>query len=210
MKFNEFLGLYAQLPFIDSRSFNKFDNPSHIRRQVNYWLKKGYLIKLKKGFYIFSEPFSRTKVSPFVLANYMVSPSYISLETALNYYNLIPEKITSYTSITTKKTGSIKNPLGIFSYFHIKIELFYGFTKKQDNKFDFFIASPEKAVLDYFYFKGIPSDYDAFEEIRFQNLEVLNLKNLDEFSNVYNQKVRNTAIKFIEYCKMVTGKYQKL
>lgn len=211
MRFEEFLKFYAPRVFIDSKTFTYFDKPQDIRRQVNYWLKKGFLIKLKKGIYIFSEEFRKQKVSGFLISNYLISPSYISLETALGYYGLIPEKITTFTAITTRKTTRIKNPLGVFLYTNIKKELFFGFTKKKEDDYDFFIAEPEKAILDYFYFKKqISGSDEEFEELRFQNIELLEPKKLLTYAERYNQRVLKIAKAFIEWCGSNLKSYHKL
>src|SRR3989338_1885568 len=73
-----------------------------IRIQLSRFAKRGLLAKLKKGLYVFD----LSKVDEFIVANQLYYPSYISMETALNYYGIIPDvpqTITSVTSITTKK-----------------------------------------------------------------------------------------------------------
>lgn len=211
MRFEEFLKYYSERIIIDSKTFDNFSKPQDIRRQVNHWLKKGFLIKLKKGIYIFSNEFRKNDISGFLISNYLIIPSYISLETALGYYELIPEMITTFTAITTRKTTQIRNLLGVFSYSNIKKELFFGFTKKKEDNYDFFIAEPEKAILDYFYFrKEILGKEEEFEEIRFQNLETIDTEKLLKYAEKYNRRVLRATREFNKYCQKNFKIYKRL
>ena len=145
------------------------------------------------------------------IANYLVMPSYLSLEYALGYYDLIPEKVNVYTSLTTKKTQAFTNALGRFEYSSVKENLFFGFTKVSADNQDFFIALPEKAILDFFYFreyiKGSPGEFEAF---RFQNLEILKLKRFHKFSRVYPGRVRKAGRSFINFVRQEARAYSKI
>ncbi|MFA5363515.1 MAG: hypothetical protein WC335_09825 [Candidatus Omnitrophota bacterium] len=212
MKFEAFLNNFADNAIIDSSSFVMLDdNLADIRRQVSGWVKKGRLIQLKKGVYVFSDTYRKAAPSPRFIANYLVVPSYLSLEYALGYYGLIPEKVTVYSSLTTKKTQTFTNALGKFEYSSLKESLFFGFTKAVSENQDFFIALPEKAVLDFFYLrehiKGAPGEFEAF---RFQNLEILKLKRFHEFSRAYPGRVRKAVRSFIDFVKQETAAYVKI
>jgi len=118
--------------------------------QLRNWSKLDYLQRLKRGIYKLSD-FEIEE--PFILANFIYSPSYISLETALNYYSLIPDIPFQITSVTTLKTNNfdIKN-YGVFSYSHIQPDLFFGYeTIRGDKEYVYNIALPEKALFDYLY-----------------------------------------------------------
>jgi predicted transcriptional regulator of viral defense system len=212
MKFDEFLDNFGDNAIIDSSSFAMLNEKlADIRRQVSGWLKKGYLIQLKKGVYVFSDTYRKVVPSAPFIANYLVMPSYLSLEYALGYYDLIPEKVTVYTSLTTKKTQTFTNLLGKFEYSSVKESLFCGFTKISFNDQDCFIALPEKAILDLFYFRehiqGAPGE---FESLRFQNLEILKLKRFHEFSRVYPARVRKAGRSFIDFVKQEARAYLKI
>lgn len=212
MKFYTFLHNFGDNAIIDSSSFAMLDEKlADIRRQVSGWVKKGYLIQLKRGVYVFSDTYRKIAPSPRFIANYLVMPSYLSLEYALGYYDLIPEKVTVYSSLTTKKTQTFTNTLGRFEYCSVKERLFFGFTRASFNNQDFFIALPEKAVLDFFYFreqvKGAPGEFEAF---RFQNTEILKLKRFREFSREYPGRVRKAARSFIDFVKQEKKAYAKI
>ena len=209
MKFETFLQNFSESAVIDSSSFAMLDEKLlDIRRQVSGWVKKSYLLQLKKGVYIFNDTFRKETPSHRFIANYLVSPSYLSLEYALGYYDLIPEKVTVYSSVTTKKTQTFSNILGKFDYQSVKKSLFFGFTKADSVSHEFFIALPEKAVLDFFYLrediKGSPGEFEAF---RFQNLEIIKLKRFHEFSQVYPRRVKKAGREFIDFIRQESRAY---
>lgn len=212
MKFNEFVKIYQEAPLIDSSTFSLYnEKPQSLRRQVREWVKKDYLIPLKRGLYIFSSQWRKIQPSVLFMANFLVLPSYVSLEQALGFYQIIPEKVTVITSVTTKKTKIFKNLVGSFEYRSIKEDLFFGFKKEIDNNQEFFIALPEKALLDYFYLNNhFQGDFSELESLRLQNLEVLNIKLLETYGLKYNKRIRKIAEVLIEFVKKEKGKYRRL
>jgi predicted transcriptional regulator of viral defense system len=118
-------------------------------------LKRKEIITLKNGLYVSADFYNKNKDDisySFYLANILRKPSYVSSWTALQYYNLTTEVIHTITSITPKVTRAYKTKIGNFSYQSIKKELFSDFSSAK-GKFDFFIASPAKALFDLLYFK---------------------------------------------------------
>ena len=120
-------------------------------------------------------------------------------EYALSLYELIPETVMNITSVSTKKTAKFKNELGIFTYQTVKISSFRGFIQTEDNNgMKYFLAEPEKAVIDFIYFnlsKFNKNDKDIFESsYRFQNLQILNIKKLLFFTKLFNNKKLTTVI----------------
>jgi len=211
MKFTKFIEIYSKEPLIDSSTFSYYENEENLRRQVLEWVKKGYLLPLKKGIYILNEEYRKKEPSLYFIANFLVSPSYISLEYALNYYNLIPERTTVITSVTTKKTNSFENVLGKFEYRSVKNEMFQGFKKETEKKQDFFIAAPEKALVDYFYLNSqYEGNFGEFESLRLQNLERLNPERLNLYKKVSNARVSSIIEVLIEFIKHYKKEYQKL
>jgi hypothetical protein len=118
--------------------------------KIHELLKKGILAPVKKGLYIAGPQIKKTTSEPFLLANHIWGPSYVSLDSALSYYGFIPERVYGFTSVTVKETKSYKTPSGIFSYRH-QSPPYYAFGIRQmeilNNKYAL-IASPEKAVCD--------------------------------------------------------------
>lgn len=133
--------------------------------QLSLWVKKGYLIRLKNGIYAFARDAEKLKAE--YIAHLLYQPSYLSLESAMSGYGLIPEMVYARTSVTAKTTRTFDNFFGHFIYRHIKKELFWGYIPVSTPTGQYLEAEPEKAVLDYLYLNlaGIRSQED-FDGIR--------------------------------------------
>jgi predicted transcriptional regulator of viral defense system len=129
----------------------EYKNP---RVKINGLLKKGKIIRVKKGLYVFGHELAKGPYSKEVLANLIYGPSYISLEYALSFYGLIPERVEAITSITSKRKKLFNTPVGIFSYRYINPSIYsYGVTLYELDKYhSILIASKEKALSDMLYF----------------------------------------------------------
>lgn len=117
--------------------------------QLHQWTAKQDLIRLKKGLYIFAD--RQSDLEQFEIANILYQPSYISLESALFFYNFIPDVIMSTTSITTKTTRNFSNQFGHFIYQNLRPNLYFGYNVLPTKYGKILIAEPEKAILDYLY-----------------------------------------------------------
>ncbi|MCK4303498.1 MAG: hypothetical protein KAY24_04605 [Candidatus Eisenbacteria sp.] len=120
------------------------------RDKITNLLRKGLIIRVKKGIYVFGEAYRRQPVSREVLANLIYGPSYISLEYALQYHGLIPERVEAVTSVTSGRSRRFSTPLGQFSYRSIPMSaLQVGMDRVEiDRNRAFLIAIPEKALAD--------------------------------------------------------------
>ena len=108
--------------------------------------KSGELIRLKKDLYVSS----KSNISKELIANHLYGISYISLETALSHYGMIPERVYSVRSVTTKRSKKFSTPLGIFDYVIVP-EDYYSIGIRMEiveNKYAFLIAEPTKAICD--------------------------------------------------------------
>jgi len=118
--------------------------------KVHGLLKEGVLSPVKKGLYIAGPAVKAGKPEPFLLANHILGPSYVSLDTALFHYGLIPERVYEISSMTTKTARKFVTDTGIFSYIRLKLP-YYSFGirshKLADDQYAM-VASPEKALLD--------------------------------------------------------------
>jgi predicted transcriptional regulator of viral defense system len=139
---------------------------------ISRFLKHKEILQLKKGLYISADFFSKNRGDiscSFYLANIIRTPSYISLWSALQFYNLTTEAIYGITSVTPKVTRDYKTKAGNFTYQSVKKELFSGFSLAHGaGKFDFFIASPAKALFDLLYFKT-----SQFRGVRSKDIKTL-------------------------------------
>lgn len=164
--------------------------PNFHRPQLNFWQKKNYIKKLRRGFYMFSET-ALNEDTLFIIANRLYSPSYVSLESALSYYGLIPEGVYSITSISTKKTANFKTPVADFSYRRVKTSLHFGYQLKKQNGQSYKIADMEKAILDYLYLHPKIVDAADFYEWRFNAGEFMakaDLKKLNNYAKVFGSR----------------------
>ena len=123
------------------------------RDKISDLLKKGIIIRVKKGLYIFGEAFRKKPYSPEILANLIYGPSYISLEYALQYHGFIPERVAAFTSVTTGRTRTFHSPVGLFIYKSIPLSGFrIGMDRIEIGEGRaFLIAVPEKALADKVY-----------------------------------------------------------
>ena len=126
--------------------------------------QKGELIRIKNGLYLIGEEDRRYGFSMYTLANFMLRPSYVSLESALSHYGLIPEGVYTTTSVTTKKSLEYQSPVGMFSFTHLKQDFFnFGFYHVKNDHSSFLIATPLKAIMDYIVVMN--KKYEAVENL---------------------------------------------
>lgn len=147
-----------ETPYVDTQTllgiFAAYKKP---REAISRMVKKDELIRLKNGFYLISEKIIRgnTKVIPFEqIANLLYGPSYVSMEWALSFYGMIPERVHTVTSMTLGKKKEYQTPIGDFSYTPSSSDSYFiGVTQKESPDFigGFLIASPEKALADWVY-----------------------------------------------------------
>ncbi len=173
--------------YADILSFFPRKNKAEFKKMFFRWRKKGWIQRLKRGLYELTYP--RDFVIPDVyIANKLYSPSYISLETALSDYSIIPQVSMAVTSITTKPTRRFKNKHGLFIYRTVKPAAFGGYYIERQKDFDIFLAEPEKAFVDYLYFENYPGNKKAnIKDKRMDReaLKRLSKKKLDKYAAVY-------------------------
>ncbi|MEX1139144.1 MAG: hypothetical protein WEB33_02005 [Bacteroidota bacterium] len=215
MTYTEFKYRFSPFPIVLSNGFANGDargqSPAQaVRNQLSRWQKRGLIVRLKNGMYLLNEHDRKINPSRVFLANQMCVPSYVSLEYALAYYGLIPERVVEVTSVTTKKTLEITNPTGRYSYRHLKPSAFTGFRLAGDeNGMQVFLAEPEKAVVDFLYFTVArtvktehPSPAMFAESHRFQNVEMLSGNRILELAPLYdNAKLSALAKLFCRFRK---------
>ncbi len=126
-------------------------NKRAVEAFLSYNYREGKIQRIRRGIY----SFTGENIDPFSIANTIYNPSYISLETALSFYGLIPEVVYSVTSITTKATREfVFNDIN-YSYQSIKMAAFTGYVPLDKNNTKVLIATPEKALADYYYFQSL-------------------------------------------------------
>jgi len=200
LKLREFLKDFTVFSLTDIK---RVDSHFH-RRRLNEWQEKGYIKKIIRGHYIFSDLEIDENVL-FVIANKIYKPSYISFETALSYYHLIPESVYGITSASTRKTYKFKTPIAEFSYKKIKPGLFFSYDIICYANRCFKIASIEKAILDYFYLNPHLKKESDFASLRINRdifLKQVSEERLYRFLNKFAKKTLTKRIKlFLEFIK---------
>lgn len=174
--------------YLEGRSIDA--KKSYIKRLC----QKKELIRIKNGLYLFGEDYRKNSYSLFELANYIEEPSYISLESALSHYGLIPEAVYTTTSVTTRTKSDRETPVGNFSFEHLKSSYFnFGFYQADDEVSKYLIATPLKALMDYIVLRK--KKYENIEEVKgdlrldfdefksYQNF--VNKEKIDEYLKVY-------------------------
>ena len=137
--------------------------------------KKDIIRRIENGKYLFSF----IEVSDFEIANFLTSPSYISLESALSFYGIMSQFPYTITSITSKKSKRVIYEDKEYEFMHIRSKYIYGFFKKNN----FLIASPEKALIDELYFMARKLRIISLEELDLTNI---NKKYLKDISKKYD------------------------
>lgn len=167
MNYIRFKHELARFPVFSLADIRAVD-PRFDRRRLTEWQHKGYIKKIIKGYYLFADADINEK-RLFEIANKIYRPSYVSLESALSYYHLIPESVFAITSVSTRRTHRFETGIGRFIFRTIQPKLFFGYVVTPDFVK---IAYMEKALLDYFYLNSSLRSVDDFKSLRL-NREVL-------------------------------------
>ncbi|MCI0494425.1 hypothetical protein L0Z72_05415 [candidate division KSB1 bacterium] len=172
-----------------------YKNP---RVKINDLLKKNEIIRVKKGLYVFGSELAQQPYSKETLANLIYGPSYISLEYALSFYGLIPERVETITCVTNKRNKFFETPIGNFSYRYLHPSIYsYGITLYEiDTNHMILIATLEKAISDMLFFaekKANKTELANYltEDLRIESayLNDLNLPRVKKLAAIYGSNV---------------------
>ena len=191
MKFREFQIFAKDLTAFNLNDIRKFDPDFH-RQQLSDWLDRGYIHSLANGYYLLTDEQVVDESYLFMLANRIYEPSYISLESALAHYLVIPESVLGVTSVSSRKTSQLESGWGRFSYRSIKPALMFGYrVVLQDKLTKYKIASLEKAVLDYLYLNKWIDSNDDFAGLRLNRQELSGFEDnplFRKYLNIFDNK----------------------
>jgi predicted transcriptional regulator of viral defense system len=174
--------------------------PDFDRNNLTRWAKKGYILRLRQGYFAFSEYKGKNDYALY-FANRMYRPSYISLHTALAFYGIIPEAVVQITSITSLKTASFTNDFGAYSYQNVKESLMFGYELKPvADKVAVQFASPEKALLDLLYLYPFYNNEQEIEALRLDEdylHQDLKKDLLQQYSSKFQSKALDHRVKLL-------------
>ena len=150
MDFRTLIKDYNEAPISRATLLNLLQNYKRPNDKISELINQGYLISLKRGLYSVGQKLDLKLPEPFLIANHLYGPSYVSLESALSFWSLIPERVFGVNSVTLKKSNLFQNEVGRFSYRQAG-NPYYSFGIQRtllSPKQAIVIASPEKALCD--------------------------------------------------------------
>ncbi len=182
--------------------------PTFDTRRLVEWQQKGYMQKIVNRWYRFTDQAIDESYLWYV-ANKIYQPSYISMESALSYYGLIPEAVYKFTSVSSLKTQNFETSLGIFDYRHLKPSLLFGYRLVHWKDFRIRMAEPEKLMLDYLYLRPALSEIADFEALRINMVllrQLLDQEKLNRYLSLFNQRTlyqrTNTFLKLLNHAEL--------
>lgn len=193
LDFRQFFKDFTVIAYQDIK--NVFGKVNHT--QLIGWQKKGLLAKVKRGMFILPDE----KHDLHIIANEL-NYSYISLEYALSYYQIIPDIARVITSISKDRNEKIQNSMGFFYYRKIIGKLFTGYTliKSAHGSRMFRMATPEKALFDLIYFRPDLKKSKDFESLRLSLPHDFKIKEIEKYANaVKAPQIKNRINKLIKY-----------
>lgn len=138
----------------DVACFFEKSSPKSRKDLMQRALEWGWLQRIKRGLYLIRPPFCSERPSFYEIAQHIYGPSYISMESALSYHQMIPEAVYATVSACAKRSVELETPLGLFLFHHVPLKHFYeGVDIIQNNHNVYLMASPLKAIGDYVYVK---------------------------------------------------------
>lgn len=150
MDFVDQLRQYAHQPITHQLLVSVLNTFTQPNDKIYKLLREGLITSVKKGLYVAGPRLNSGKPEPLLLANHMLGPSYVSLETALAHHNFIPERVYEVASVTTKASRTFRTAVGTFTYTRISLP-YYAFGIKrvmlEQNQYAL-VATPAKAICD--------------------------------------------------------------
>jgi len=176
------------------------------RNQIHRLIQEGVLLKLKRELYCLAVEYRSCSLHPFHIAQFIYGPSYVSLESALSFHQLIPEAVKVITCVASKRSRSFRTPEGVFNYRKTPLSNLYCQVKRYCNKdYQFLIAKPFKALCDYVYcYKKEYKSLSALEDdirLDLDELPILLSDEKQELIKYYNSKRIREFIKLFEQGK---------
>jgi predicted transcriptional regulator of viral defense system len=183
----------------DIKNFFPGEKLKTIKNNFIRWLSKGYFVRLKRDCYELVDKAAGLVIPDLYVANRLYEPSYISLETALSIYSIIPDIAAGVTSVTTLPTRIFKNKYGSFFYRTCQKKNFLGYRLLFYEGFKVCIADKEKALVDFLYYRlrsGGSFDFPQ-ERLNKKILKKMDWKKALQYARLFNRR----TVKLLKECK---------
>lgn len=213
MKFDQLLRIVGDEAIFESGLLLAGDaDPADVRRQLSRWRRGGRLVQLRRGLYALAPPYRKVEPHPFVVANCLVRGSYVSCQSALGHFGLIPESTPAVTSVAAARPGRWETPLGRYELRHLQVSLLWGYERIEPAPGQrAFVATPEKALLDLIYLEPAADSPDYLAELRLQGLERLDLERLHHCADRAGKpKLRRAASRIAGLARAEALEYETL
>jgi len=180
MKFDDLVLLVGGLEWFDLATLVQLtdEKRSSITNQLARFGKAGKIEALRRGMYVLAERYRRVLVQPAALANALYRPSYLSGLWALSYHGIIPESVPVFTSVTTRVPRIFTNGFGEFVYRNLKQSMFFGYEALQISGRKALVATPEKAIVDFWYLSPGEWTKARLREMRFTTEDLVDMEKL--------------------------------
>lgn len=199
MKFAELLETVGDLPLFRGSLLLAGDrDPADVRRQLGRWTASGKILQLRRNLYVLAPPWRRVRPHPFVIANELHGPSYVSLQSALAHYGMIPEAVPVTTSVTTGRPTRFETPLGRYIYRHVRPGAFFGYgavPALPDQQA--LVADPAKALLDLVYLTPGGESAEHLTSLRLEDLDGLTPQVLRDHARRWGKDKLERAVEHI-------------
>jgi hypothetical protein len=203
MKFETLVKNFGDRPLFELQEVLAIteDAPKSLKNQLSVWTRKDKISRLKRGVYLVSEPYRHEVPSVYYTSNVLLRPSYVSLQTALQFHGMIPEAVGVVQAVTPKHGREWEtDELGTFMYRSLKQTRFWGYeqysTGRSDRpQQDFLMARPEKCLLDLFYLSKGEWTESRIRQMRFQNLGRIDPESLKADAERFGSPKVTTAVK---------------
>lgn len=212
MEFNALLKLVGDDPVFESSLLLAGDiDPRIVRLQLSRWVNSRRIHQLRRGLYAIAPPYQKAKPHPFLVANRLQRASYVSLQSALAFYGMIPEIVNIIASVTAGRPGRLETPLGVFDFRHVQPRLLCGYEMVDLGGQTALLATPEKALLDLVYLQPGGGSAEHLDGLRLQNLDRLDPQRLKEQAGVFDSpKMRAAARNILQLIGDEAGNFETL
>ncbi len=156
---------------------------AQVHLQMSRWVHDGRLLQLRRGLYALASAWRKVAPHPFLVANALQRGSYVSLQSALAFYGIIPEHVPAITSVGPRRPELLRNGLGSFQFNHMSSALAFGYERIEVTNRQFaFVACIEKALLDLVYLTPGGDSMAHLESLRLQNTGTIRVDRLQDFA----------------------------